>query len=124
MLKMSIITKNNFAVLGINGVDSFFESVGSPLDAIQTVDHGFLEKVGQMKTFDFGFTEEIKQKFHALLSKSKGEKILLSDAWLISYEDEEAKNLMKFVELINNGHSIAEALKEFNAIAVKEKISE
>lgn len=111
MLKMSIIAKNEFAVLGINGVRSFFESLRHILDendsydAVQILDEKFLESIRSMETFPYGFTEEYKAKFVHLLEKHLNEKILITDDWLSCWKGKKEQSLMKFVGFLNDGLS-------------------
>lgn len=119
MLKMSIITSDNFAVLGINGVNSFFDQFGEELDALLTIDDEFINKLHQMKTYPYGFTEEYKAKFLPLFEAHKDEKVLITDDWLGDYDGKREQFLMTYVKLINSGLSSDEA-----KIKAREKIKE
>ena len=109
MLKMSIITSDNFADLGINGVNSFFDQFSEELDALQTANEEFLSKLRQMKTHPYGFTEEYKAKFLPLFEAHKDEKVLITDDWLGDWSGKREQFLMTYVKLINSGLSSDEA---------------
>ncbi|WP_375559116.1 hypothetical protein ACE193_15415 [Bernardetia sp. OM2101] len=79
MFKLSIVTENNFAVLGITAKTEFFRVMeNEKLDTVQEIDDNFLEKIASMKTTDFsknGFTEEFKAVFFRNAKRRKREKV-------------------------------------------------
>lgn len=121
MLKISIVAKNEFAVLGINGVQSFFESAKHLLnaddtyDAVQLLDQKLMSAMQKMETFEHGFTEEYKAKFLQIFEKHLNEHILISSDWLGDWNGKKEQNLMKFVGFLNDGFSFEEAKNKVNA---------
>lgn len=113
MFKISIVSKDNFAVLGINGVSSFFEAFGTTeLDTVQIVDNQFVETIKKMETFEFGFTTKFKEKFLKVINDAFGQKILLVDKWLVSIEDADSQFCMDVVKKLNQGLSFEDANKQ------------
>lgn len=113
MFKLSIVTENNFAVLGITARDEFFRVMESKeLDAVQEIDDNFLKRVESMKTTNLsenGFTEEFKTSFLEMLKEEEGKKCFLSNAWLVAREHKDTQMYMKIVSLLNEGLSLQEA---------------
>lgn len=103
---MSIVTADNFAVLGINGIDSFFKAFGEKeMNSIQIIDETFIEKLKAMETHLFGFTEVYKVKFLKLFEGKIGKKCYLSSQWLIGYDSPQSQNFMKFVKDLDDEYS-------------------
>jgi hypothetical protein len=114
---MSVITSNNYAGLGMNGVQSFFKAI-DPLntsdkdgfDTIHTIDDAFLEKIKSMETYEFGFSDMFKETFVKLIEQKKGEKLMITNDWLISWEDKRSQYLMNVVKALNEGLELQEAI--------------
>lgn len=103
MFKISIVTQDNFAVLGLNGISSFISQFGEiETDQVFDISEEFIEKLNKMKTHEYGFTEEYKVKFVNLFIEQKDKKCLISSKWLLHYQSPEAQELMKKVAELNN----------------------
>lgn len=112
---MSVVTLKNFAVLGINGVDSFFEQFGGTdksLDAVQFINDDFIEKVERMRTYPFGFTHGFKIDFVDMLKDSINSFCLVLDEWVIENQTERMKFLKAICVYLNEGKTFDEAVRQ------------
>lgn len=114
MFRLSIVTENNFAVLGMIAKSEFFRVMESQeLDTVQEIDDNFLERVASMKATSIskdGFTEEFKASFLEMLKEEKGKKCFLTHSWLTKREDKDTQMYMKIVSFLNQGKTLQEAI--------------
>ena len=110
MLRLTLITQDNYFSLGLNGISSLFKAIGQEeLDSVQALDQPFMQALCRMKTHPYGFTADFKKKFLATIGKSQGQKILITHDWLTSYESPRAQYLMRIVAFLNQGHTLDQA---------------
>lgn len=122
MLRITFISKDNISFIGINGVASFFEAIEQKeFSCVQTIDDTFLAIIDKMKTFEYGFTKEFKEKFFYYLSKKKGEIIYLKDDLFITNDCPMGQYFKAFVKLLNEGKSFEEASEMMNDFKPKMK---
>ena len=110
MIRLSIITQDNFATLGANGLASFIEAGGTDkINSIQRIDDDFLKLAEAMRVSPYGFTEEFKVQLLALLQAHKGQQCLVTTHWILKRSSPKSDYLMKIVEKINKGEPLTEA---------------
>lgn len=100
-LKMSIVTQDNFVVLGINGVDSFSLVFGEEFESVFEIDDDFINKLKLMQVHLFGFTQEFKDKMILIFEAKKGQKAFITSDWIVNYESPRSQQYMKFVRFLN-----------------------
>ncbi len=116
MLRLTIVTETHAISLGLNGVLSLHEVMGSPeFDAIQSINDDFLNKLGRMRTHPFGFTESIKKSLLTLTKKAQGKKCLITNEWISKSNQARAQWYMDAVKLINQGFSLEDVQTEINS---------
>ncbi len=113
MIRLSIITQDKFATLGVNALASFIEAGGThKINTIQVIDDEFLKIAEAMKTFHYGFTEEFKVEFLKLLQDHKGQQCLITTDWIYKRASPKTDYLMRLVEKLNKGETLTEAEEE------------
>ncbi|WP_428657600.1 hypothetical protein [Runella sp.] len=111
MVKLSFITEDNCASLGLNGVQSFIKATGTTeWEPVQHIDPEFLSTIGKMQTFPFGFTQEFKAKVLEMMQSNRGRKCLISTQWIAGLQSPNAKYLMGVVKTLNEGLTITETV--------------
>lgn len=120
MFKLSIIAKDEFAVLGMLAVQTFFKNAAHLLDeneqydAVQLLDEKLMDSFRNMETSSFGFTVAYKAKFLDIFERHLNEKILIQDDWLGDWSGKKEQSLMKLVTFLNDGFSFDEAKAKVN----------
>lgn len=111
MLKLSFITAENCASLGLNGVQSFIKATGATeWEPVQTINDEFIAIIEKMETYPFGFTKEFKIKFLKIIRDNRGRKCLISSQWVNGLQSPNAKYLMRVVKALNESLHITEAV--------------
>lgn len=111
MVKLSFITADNCASLGLNGVQSFIKATGTTeWEPVQPINDEFIAIIEKMETYPFGFTKEFKAKFVKMIRDNLGRKCLISTQWIAGLQSPNAKYLMGVVKALNEGLHIAEAV--------------
>lgn len=115
MLRLSIVTEENWASLGINGVMSLMKVMKTTeFDSIQSIDANFIEKLQRMETYPFGFTDDYKVEFMKLFTNQLGKKCLITSERVSRSNQARAQKHMDVIKLINQGFSLEEAQAEIN----------
>ncbi|WP_291727241.1 hypothetical protein [Bernardetia sp.] len=119
MFHLTIFTENHFACLGISARASFLDVMKqegeTEIDAVQTVDDDFVKKISLMEAQSFGFTQEFKDGFIAMIKESLGKKVLLANEWIMDANSDTSKYYMKVVGLLNEGVPLQEAANQIQS---------
>lgn len=114
-MRMEVVTHDRMISLGILAKDLFAKQVlvidkdEKSFDVLQEVKPDTLEKIKSMP-LEGGFTQRIKDgAIDAFSRMNIGDKFLCLDAWITSYESDEAKFYWEVQKLCNDGHSLQEA---------------
>ena len=114
MVKLSFITADNCASLGVNGLMSFMKATNATeWDAVHDINDDFLSIIEKMQTYPYGFTQEFKGQFLAMLRKNKGKKCLVTNQWIISHKSPNGEYFRKVVGLLNEGLTLEAAKIKF-----------
>lgn len=124
MLRLTIITQDNYFSLGLNGVTSFFKALNKEeIDPVQTLDDTFMMYLQSMKTHPYGFTADFKKKFLRLIAKAKDQKILITRDFISTYKSPRAQYLMRVVTLLNQGHTLETAEASLKTQTIKTQLT-
>lgn len=109
MLRLTIVTEDKWASLGLNAIWSLKKAFGTDqMDAVQDINDNFVSTLEKMETYPFGFTEAYKVDFLKIFTKQLGKKCLITNDWISKSNEARAHYLMNVVKLINQGKSIEE----------------